>query len=331
MSNSVNSLSKHAFGKKESIDDAKASGAINEYDIIYMDNGEIGWLDGQNKTVINTPRTQKEHTLNGVSIGGLENGDTIPAHTSIDEFIKMITQKCIPATYSKPTIRLVNVNGPLSVVIESGSSFEPHLRAEFVQNDAGDMLGMSIMKGNGVLTSGDSHVLEYTGEKIIIGDETITFKARADYAEAPLKQDNLGNDSEDNRFAGGSITSAELRVSGKRKLYYGAGSGKAPIIASGAIRGLSNSIIAPTEGTKIVATVQAGQQHLIVAYPATMRDISKITYVEANDGNMRDNFTKVTTGVADARGGNNGVIQYKVYVYELAVPAAAKMTFEITI
>lgn len=46
---------------------------------------------------------------------------------------------------------------------------------------------------------------------------------------------------------------------------------------------------------------------------------------------MAANFTKTTLDVADARGGNNGVMSYKVYTYAMAVPAAAGMTFKVTI
>ena len=67
------------------------------------------------------------------------------------------------------------------------------------------------------------------------------------------------------------------------------------------------------------------------AYPATLRDVNNVTYVEANDSGMASSFTKSTINVADARGGENGLKSYKVYSYSMAVPAAAAMTFKVTI
>jgi hypothetical protein len=46
---------------------------------------------------------------------------------------------------------------------------------------------------------------------------------------------------------------------------------------------------------------------------------------------MASSFTKSTISVADARGGENGLMSYKVYTYAMAVPAAAAMTFKVTI
>ena len=46
---------------------------------------------------------------------------------------------------------------------------------------------------------------------------------------------------------------------------------------------------------------------------------------------MVSSFTKHEIDVADARGGENGLAAYKVYTYAMAVPAAAGMTFKVTI
>ena len=53
--------------------------------------------------------------------------------------------------------------------------------------------------------------------------------------------------------------------------------------------------------------------------------------VEANDSGMASSFTKTLVDVADARGDNDGLMSYKVYTYAMAVPAAAGMTFKVTI
>ena len=97
------------------------------------------------------------------------------------------------------------------------------------------------------------------------------------------------------------------------------------------MRGLANKKLSPTAGTSFNVNVAVGQQYIIIAYPATLRDLNNVTYVEANDSGMAANFTKTTLDVADARGGNNGVMSYKVYTYAMAVPAAAGMTFKVTI
>ena len=52
-------------------------------------------------------------------------------------------------------------------------------------------------------------------------------------------------------------------------------------------------------------------------------------YVETNDTGMAASFTKSTISVQGANGATGA--DYKVYTYGMATPAAAGMTFKVTI
>lgn len=47
-----NLRSKHAFGSEANVDSALASGAIDAYDILFLNEGKIGWIDKDGKKVI---------------------------------------------------------------------------------------------------------------------------------------------------------------------------------------------------------------------------------------------------------------------------------------
>ena len=193
-------VSKHAFGSKENIETAKASGTINERDILFLDNREIGWIDKNGNTVLSTSRTQEAVTVNGVTGLGIADGATIPAGISFDEFVKMVVQKPIPATYDKPTVSLANNGGQASGNVEAGTSVTPKLKATFTKNDAGSLTSIVIKKGTAEVATGTESPLTYNGEAIVIGDETVSFTATAEYEAAPVKQNNLGADSTENRL-----------------------------------------------------------------------------------------------------------------------------------
>lgn len=324
-------ISKHAFGSKENVDAAKQSGAIDEFDVLFLDNHEIGWIDKSGNTVISTTRTQEEVVVNGVTGLGIANGETIPAGISFDDFVKMVVQKAIPATYTKPTLALANNGGQASGNVEAGTSITPKLKATFTKNDAGDLKSIVIKKGSTEVANGTASPLTYNGEAIVIGDETITFKATAEYGDAPVKKNNLGAESKENWFAGSTVSSGDYSITGKRNLFYGTGVGAVPTVNSDMVRGLSNTKLAPAANTTFTINVDIGQQYIAFAYPADLRDVNNVTYVEANDSGMAGNFTKTTVNVADARGGENGLKSYKVYTYAMAVPAAAAMTFTVKI
>lgn len=327
----MGSISKHAFGSKENIETAKANGTLDAHDVLFLDNREIGWIAKDGSTVMSTSRTQEAISVNGVTGLGIANGASIPAGTSLDEFVKMVVQKAIPATYTRPSIAIANNGGQANGNVEAGTSITPKLKATFTKNDAGDLTAIVIKKGTDEVATGAASPLEYTGEAIVIGDETVSFSATATYGDAPVKNNNLGAESKENWFAGSTITSSVYTITGKRNLFYGTGVGSLPEITSDAVRALANKKLAPAAGTVFNVNVAVGQQYIVIAYPDSIRDINNITYVEANDGGMASNFTKTTVNVADARGGENGTMSYKVYTYAMAVPAAAGMTFKVTI
>lgn len=324
-------MTKHAFGSKDRIESAKTSGAIDAYDVLHLDNGEMGWINADGETVINTPRTQTDIKVNGVTGLGIGNGETIAAGASIDDIVKMLVQKAVPASYTKPTLALANNGGQASGNVEAGTSVTPKLKATFTKNDAGDLSAISISKGGTAVAEGTASPLTYNGEAIVVGDETVTFTASATYGDAPIKNNNLGQESKENWFAGDTISSSAYSISGKRNMFYGTGVGEVPTVNSGFVRGLTNKKLAPAAGTAVTINVAVGQQYIAFAYPASLRDVNNVTYVEANDSGMASSFTKSTVNVADARGEDHGLMSYKVYTYKMAVPAAAAMTFKVTI
>ena len=324
-------FSKHAFGSKENIETAKTNGTIGPQDVLFLDNREIGWIAKDGTTVMSTSRTQEAITVNGVTGLGIANGATISAGTSLDDFVKMVVQKAIPATYTKPSVSIANNGGQASGNVEAGTTISPKLKATFTKNDAGDLTSIVIKKGGTEVANGTESPLTYTGDDVVIGDESITFTASATYGDAPVKNNNLGQESKENWFAGGTVNSGNYTITGKRNLFYGTGVGSVPEVTSDMVRGLANKKLAPAAGTSFNINVAVGQQYIVIAYPATLRDINNVTYVEANDSGMASSFTKTTIDVADARGGSNGTMSYKVYTYAMAVPAAAAMTFKVTI
>lgn len=263
------------------------------------------------------------------AIGGYKTGDVIAAGTDIRVILNKLFQKAIAATYKEPTLSLSNNGGTASGNIEAGSSITPKLIASFTNNDSGGLTSIKIMQGGTIVANGTAAALDYNGEDIVIGDETITFTASADYSAAPVKNNNLGEESIEDWFDGGTVTSS-YSITGRRQLFCGTGAGALPTITSDVVRGLSGKKLAPAHGNSFKINVAAGQQYIIIAYPIGLRDVSDITYVEIND-NMTSNFTKSIVQVADARGGENGLVDYKVYTYEMKVQAEANMTFKVTI
>ena len=94
------------------------------------------------------------------------------------------------------------------------------------------------------------------------------------------------------------------------------------------VRGLANKKLGPANGTTFDINVAAGQQYVVIAYPATLRNLTKCFYVEQNT-DLVENFALQTKSVQGANGAAGA--DYKVYVYSMAIPAAAGMTLQVQI
>lgn len=308
-------------------------GTINESDIVITaDTNEIVYID-ENKTQkpLGSSKSKQEWTVNlgtNGTVGGLKTGDEIPVGTTMDELIKLLTQKSVPATYTQPGVTCRVSSGTSAGNYEVGTAINTTIQGTFTQNDAGALTSIEILKGSDSVISQATSPVTTEAQEFTLGEETVSFTAKATYAEGEIKNDNLGQPSPEGHIAAGSKTSSTVSFVGKRNLFYGTGVGEAPEQTTTTVRALANKKLAPANGTSFNITVAQGQQYVVIAYPSGLRDITKCFYVEQNT-DLAENFVKTTTNVEGANGFTG--TEYKIFVYEMAVPAAAAMTLQVQI
>lgn len=324
---------KIGYGNKADIETAITATTIDEGDVIFTkDTEELAFIKPDKSVMYPKNRTSKDFTLNGTDLGALKDGEKIPEGTSIDDLLNMITQKAIAPTYNQPSVTIARSgSGTAAGNYEAGTSITPILTATFNKNDAGDLTKLSILKGSAEVGSDTSSPYTYTGEAIVLGDETITFKAQATYEDGEVKNNNLGQPDATGQIKAGTKDSSTLSFVGQRNLFWSTSVGELPTLNSETVRGLVNKKLNPTQGYSFTIIVSVGQQNVLICYPSSLRDISKIHYVEGNDPNLVQNFSKSNVNVADARGGENGLKEYKCYTLHLSTPAQATMTLNVTI
>ena len=110
--------SKSAFGNKDDIETAKQAGTIDAFDVLYLTNGEVGWINKAGETVISTPRTQNDIVIDGASDIGVENGTIVEAGKSLDEIAGMILQNLIPGIVSYVNRVIGNENPDITSQLE---------------------------------------------------------------------------------------------------------------------------------------------------------------------------------------------------------------------
>ena len=309
-------------------------GTITESDFVVSSDEDILYYIDNTKTpvALSNSKSKQEWEVNlgtGGTVGGLKTGDTIEIGTDLDALIKLLTQKSVPATYTQPAVACRVSSGTSAGSYEVGTSITANIQGTFTQNDAGALTNIKIMKGADEVISQGTSPVTAENQTFTLGDETVSFTAVATYAEGAIKNDNLGQPSPDGHIQAGSKTSSAVSFVGKRNLFYGSGTGNLPEVTSELVRGLANKKLAPAQGNTFDIKVAIGDKYIMFAYPATIRDVNKVMYVETNDEGMAQNFTKHTISVQGANGAAGA--DYKVYTYEMAVAAAATMTMRVTL
>ena len=324
---------KFYHGASTAIQDQIDSSVINESDlVITSDTDELIYID-ETKTQrpLGSSKSKQEWEVklgSGGTVGGLKTGDTVPLGTTMDDLIKLLTQKSVPATYTQPGVTCRVSAGTAAGSYEVGTQINTTIQGTFTQNDAGALTSIEIKKGASSVLSSPTSPVTTDAQTFTLGEETVTFTATATYAEGAIKNDNLGQPSPEGHIQAGSKTSSGVSFTGKRNLFYGTGVGAAPSMTSEEVRGLTNKQLGPSNGTSFNINVATGQQYVVIAYPKTLRKITKCFYVEQNT-DLAENFTEETISVQGANGAAGA--DYRVLVYEMAVPAAAGMTLQVQI
>lgn len=324
---------KFYHGASTAIQDQIDSSVINESDlVITSDTDELIYID-ETKTQrpLGSSKSKQEWEVklgSGGTVGGLKTGDKVPQGTSMDDLIKLLTQKSVPATYTQPGVTCRVSAGTAAGSYEVGTAINTTIQGTFTQNDAGALTSIEIKKGASSVLSSPTSPVTTDAQAFTLGEETVTFTATATYAEGAIKNDNLDQPSPEGHIQAGSKTSSGVSFTGKRNLFYGTGVGAAPSMTSEAVRGLTNKQLGPSNGTSFNINVATGQQYVVIAYPATLRKITKCFYVEQNT-DLAENFSEETISVQGANGAAGA--DYRVLVYEMAVPAAAGMTLQVQI
>ena len=328
-------------GKEGNIAQAITEGKINGSDfvvtsdtdnLIYVNKEQVGEEEKLVQHILgNNAKTKQALTVNlgdGGALGGFSTNDEISAGTSLDDIIKKLLVKRIPATYTRPT---VSIACPKAGSYEVGTSVEVGVTGTFKQNDGGAVTKMQVIKNGATPAALESATSPITyAETLSVSDGNTTYKVIAEYAQGAIKKDNLGDNSPAGRIEAGSVTSSTSTITGFRKAFYGAGLGDPAITTSDNIRALGHSANAVKKGTTFSISVPEGQQFAVFAYPKSIGEVAQVMYVETNDTGASSKFTRSEVNVCGATA-EQDAIAYYVYSYKMAVPASANMTFKVTL
>ena len=250
---------------------------------------------------------------------GTPNGYVVSAGDRIDTYLKTQARKATPPVYTPPSGTISS--NPAAGSYELGTNLNLTLSTSFSKQDAGALTGTVINKNGSFLANGAAN------DAIQITGSTISYQAVFSYAEGEVENDSLGDPYPAGHILAGSVNSNTLSFTGFRKAFVGF------VFADGsaAIRAFPISKNNPANGTVIDIPIPAGAQRVSIVYPATLKDLSQVLYVEDSNKNITGNFVK-RSGTTDVEGANGyAAIACKVYDYIPVEPFPAAANYKATI
>lgn len=165
---------------------------------------------------------------------------------------------------------------------------------------------------------------------VAVADDTnYTITAKATHTEGAVPKTNVGNDYAAGKIAAGTKSKTSNAITGYRNSFYGTVESK-DAVTSAIVRGLSGkSGKALTNGATFNVSIPVGALRVIIAYPATLRDVTSIQDVNGMSAEIKPSFAKSTLQVEGANGAT--AIDYKVYTLDYANANDAANTYKVTI
>lgn len=150
----------------------------------------------------------------------------------------------------------------------------------------------------------------------IADDVAYAITAKATYTDGAIPLTNIGNEYADGQIKAGSVSVTSGSITGFRNSFYGTVTSKDEI-TSDVIRSLSGkSGKALTNGSSFIVDIPIGAIRVIIAYPATLRDLTSVKDVNGLNAEIVGSFT---SQLIDVEGADHySAISYKVYVLDFA-------------
>lgn len=255
----------------------------------------------------------KDFVLNigpGKSFGKYEDGDTIEAEgKTLEEFFDDVFTEQIPPVYVYPQATLTSVNPKFEV----GQVVDIELIANFIQNDAGNFTAVQIQKNSLPISTSST----YLDENVTVPPvgTPIQYRARYDYAQGPIKDDNLGEPYPTGRIPDGFVLSNIISIVGYKKFFWGAMEeieGKESID----VRGSGSNQFEDENNRQFVINTGTTNKGFWFWVPAEY-ELQEVIDLDALNVNLNSEYQDFTLTVLNGGGGN---IAGTVYIMETDNP-----------
>ena len=304
-------------------------------EVVQLDEeGKLPAVDGSQLTGIDVPATGLEYSITAdLSVGNIQATDVLPLGLSFSQFVERLVQTTFEPTFVAPSFSL---SANVGANQEAGTAYVDNMILTYNFNRGqirgdGDPWNPNAIQGprageateyviEGVSTgTANSRSISAT-----IADGPNVFEGAVTYGDGPQPLDS--NDEDYDAPLPGATVERTRTITGSRRAFWGINSAGN---TSALIRALQNNLLNPANGTTFTIYIPAGATSVVFSYPAPLRAVTEVKYVEAFGADVKEVFALETVAVEGANG--YAAIDHKTYRFEPAEPFEAAATYEVTI
>lgn len=280
----------------------------------------IAWIEFF--TINTSGAALTEEVISDVDCGAIEIGDKVLKDTVFTAFVKQLLTKVTPPVYESP-FTVLEIVGDTEVEIGYIATHDIHPNVNI--GDSGGVISYTLnrISDSTVLLSGITDAIDYSD--IVEVRDVVSYLAIITYAQGPVKNDSAGNPYPIGRINQTTMMTSTVNITPYRKLFYDLNN---EYNDSDAVRNSDFFILNPQEGTTFEINIPIGTTDVSFAYPATLRDVSRVLDTGSNY-DIKSSFIQVGFDVEGANGFDP--IPYKVYKFHPAVAFTRAVKYIITI
>ena len=291
-----------------------------------------------------------ETVYTGYSVGniGLTNGRGILAKVgdNLLQVMKNIYNKTNYPTKKDPS---VTITFPQAGLYEVGVVVAPSYSATFNKGSYNDDTNTGVKVESWSITDTDGHTStspsgDFEDYSFTVTESTnYKITAKATHSAGDMPKDSNGDDYPDGQIKAGTVSKTSSALTGYRKTFYGVLSEKEELTDAN-IRGICENLTASStalgNGSNFTITIPESTTakpiyRVLIAYPATLRDLTRVE--DKNDANtdIKSGFKlvkKPDKSMLNIAGANDYLpIAYKVWIMDYSDPYDTANEYKVTI
>jgi hypothetical protein len=264
-------------------------------------------------------------------------GTLFPKGVNLLQGLKDIFEKELLPAITQPSVSLTFSQAK---AYEAGEYVTPNYSATFSSGSyefgtlttTGTGTGVTITSWEVTDTAGNSKNTDSGSFDEIQVEDGMSYKitAKANYGDGLVPITSFKNEYAAGQIKAGSKSATSSAITAYRNSFYGTLAEKSDI-TSAIVRGLAQkSGKTLANGNSFDVTIPVGAMRIIIAYPATLRDLTSIKDVNGLNAEILSGFTKLSNILIEGANGYDS-IEYKIYIMDYANANDTTNTYKVTI